>query len=374
MDEFVVLLIVAVVAIGGLMLIGTPLANWATGNWTSTGNFRLLSSFDLGRVGLSGNESSRTVNLGSFMLGETQTDVLKDMATLGVSQGYFGADPKKFDMPVSANILATLKDVKISFNIEESNLYGNLVFKWNDKVVFDKMANLRSYEIVIPAADVKASNTLDIVCGTPGLYFWAATSYKLIGFKAIAEYGPEKFLSFALYPQEIEAWSKGTLRFSTPGQAGEITIKLNGYEIYRSSNPERQVTKEFTYSDIGGALRVGDNVLSLKSTSAFAIDNLQFEIGGPSGAKEREVNATKDDVALLNGAGRGEIEFNVDSILKEGALTIKINGKQINVQAVTTGKNTVQFDSGEIVEGRNTIAFAGTGSWSISGVKVRIVY
>jgi hypothetical protein len=378
MDEFIVLLVIAVVIIGAFMVIGTPLANWATGNWTTGGgNFKSLASFDLGKVGLSESEVSRTAKFGSFTLGQTQADTLKEMASVGATQGYFGSDPKKFDISVGQNVLNNLKDVKLSFGMGEANLYGNLIVKWNDKVVFDKLANLNRYDIIIQPADVKEANTLEIAAANPGLYFWAATSYTLESFKVAAEYGPEKFVAFKIYPNEIEAWNKGILRFyTTSGQAGEIRVKLNGMEIYSSSNPEHLVEEEYDYSELGNAIKIGDNILAFKSTNVFELDDVEFEIRLSSGAavKERDFNVTSADVSLMSGNDKGRLEFTVDSVYRQGVLNIKINNNQLSVQTVREGKNTINFDGSDVVEGANTVSFAGTGSWDISNVKVGIAY
>ncbi|MEE9323920.1 MAG: hypothetical protein V3U72_05255 [Candidatus Aenigmarchaeota archaeon] len=380
MDEFIVLLIVALVIIGAMMLIGTPLADWAGGEWPggggTTGNYKSLASFDLGRVGSSETEVSRTLSFGSFTLGQTQAETLKEMSTLGVSQGYFGSDSKKFDVRIDQNVLSNLKDVKISFDMGETNLYGNLAIKWNDKMFFDKLANLNRYDVVIPPENVKESNTLEISAGNPGIYFWAATYYELSNFRVLGEYGPEKFMSFKVYPDEIESWSKGTLRFyTTKGQQGEITVKLNGKEIYRSSNPEHLVTKEFEYSEIGNALRIGDNILAFKSDDTFEIDDVEFEISLSSGGvtKEKDMNITIEDMNLLS-SGKGEIKFTVKSIYRQGVLNINIGNNQLNLQTVRSGENTIEFDSNDVVEGTNTITFSGTGSWDISDAEIGIRY
>ena len=325
MDEFMVLLIVAFVILGAMFLIGTPLAEWAEGRWPgggTEGNYRELASFDLGKVGLSETEVSRTITFGSFVLGQTQSETLKEMKKLGVSQGYFGGNPKKFDIKVDLNVLSNLKDVKIAFDMGETNLYGNLVIKWNGKTFFDKPANLNRYEIIIPPENVKEENTLEISAGNPGLYFWAATYYELENFRVLGEYGPEKFMSFRVYPNEIESWSKGVLRFyTTRGRGGEIVVKLNGREILREANPEHLVTKEFEYSEIGNALRIGDNILSFKSDDVFEIDDVEFEIRLSSGSvtKERDINITKEDIELLR-SGKGEITFTVENIYRQGVL------------------------------------------------------
>lgn len=379
MDEFIVLIIVAFVIIGAMMLIGTPLAEWAGGEWPGggvTGNYKSLASFDLGRVGLSETEVSRTVSFGSFTLGQTQAETLKEMPTLGVSQGYFGSDSKKFDIRVDQNVLNNMKDVKISFDMGEANLYGNLVIKWNGKTFFDKLANLNRYDVYIQPENVKESNTLEISAGNPGPYFWAATYYELKNFKVLGEYGPEKFLSFKVYPNEVEAWSKGVLKFyTTRGQQGEITVKLNGKEIYRALNPKHLVTEEFEYSDIGNVLKIGDNILAFKSDDVFEIDDVEFEIRLSSGSatKERDVEITAEDVNLLS-SGKGEIKFTVESIYRQGVLNIKINDNQLNVQTVRSGENTIEFDPDDVTEGTNTMTFSGTGSWEISDVDIGISY
>ncbi len=381
MDEFVVLLIIAVVIIGAFMVIGTPLANWAEGNWTTggaTGNYKSLATFDLGRVGLSDTEVSRTLNFGSFTLGQDQEQSLKEMTTLSVSQGYFGSDSKKFDIAIDENILNNLKDVKISFDMGETNLYGNLIFKWNDKVVFDKLANLNHYDIIIEPGDVEADNTLVIAAATPGMYFWAATTYSMKDFKVVAEYGPEKFASFKVYPNEIEGWNKGVLSFHTNNaQAAQLSIKLNGQQIYSATSPGSQVTKEFQYSEIGNAIRIGDNVISFKSTGSLALSDVQFVISLAAGSaiKERGFNVSSADKGLLAGKGKGKIEFTVDSVDRQGVLIIKLNSNQLNIQSVRAGVNTVDFASSDVFEGANTVTFSsGTGSWDINGVKVGIAY
>jgi len=380
MDEFIVLLIVAFVIIGAMVIIGTPLAELSEGNWpggggTISGNYKSLASFDLGKVGSTESEISRRLSFGSFTLGQTQSETLKEMSKVATSQGYFGSDPKEFEIKVDENVLNNLKDVKISFEMGEANLYGNLVITWNEKVFFDKVANINRYDVIIPPENVKEMNTLVISAGNPGMYFWAATYYELKNFKVLGEYGPEKFMSFKVYPNEIEAWSKGVLKFyTTKGQGGTLTVKLNGNEIYRETDPEHVVRKEFEYSDIGNAIKIGDNIMAFKSTSTFDVDDVEFEIylSGGGLTKEREVTVSEEDMNLLKSGKDGEIKFTVDSMHRQGILNIKINDNQLSVQTVRSGENIIGFDSNDVFEGANTITFSGTGSWDISGVDVRI--
>lgn len=378
MDEFMVLLVVAFVVIGAMLLIGTPLADFAEGTWpgggTASGDGKAITSFDLGRVGTSDSEIARTVQFGSFTLGRTQSESLKEMSRLSVSKGYFGSDSKVFELGVNENVLSNLKDVKISFDMDETNLYGNLIIKWNGKTFFNRLANLNEYDVYVPAENVKDANTLEISAGDPGLYFWAATQYNVRNFKVEAEYGPEKIFSFKIFPSEVETWNKGKLKFyTTSGQEGDITVKLNGVEILREKDPEHLVVNEFDYSEIGNVMKIGDNILSFKSDQQFTIDDVEFEISiaGSTVTKERSVNVTESQLNSLRG-GKGTLCFDVDNIYRPGVLSIKINDNQLNVQTVRTGENTVEFRPEDLRKGSNTIRFSGSGSWDINNVQMKI--
>ena len=380
MDEFIVLLVIAIVIIGVLIVFGGPLADLSEGNFPSSpgagSKYREIASFDLGRVGLSDTEVSRLSDMGSFTLGQTQSDTIKEMPLLKVSRGYLNEDMKSFKINVNDALLKNIKDVKISFDVGESNLYGNLIIKWNDKIIFNRVANLNHYDIQIKPESVKTSNILEVSASTPGMYFWASTYYELKNFKVSGEYGPEKFMSFKIYPSDIESWSKGILRFyTTKGNGAELVVKLNGYEIYRKVNPEHLINLEFDYSDIGEKIKIGDNILTFKSDKPIYIDDVQFEVRLSTGkiVKEKEVNITSDDIALL-GKGKGEITFTVNEIYKQGVLSIEINNRELNVQTLREGENSVGFGLDDVFEGLNTLRFSGTGSWDISNVKIGIKY
>jgi hypothetical protein len=386
MDEnmsFAVLLVVALIIIGILMAFGTPLAEWGG---EAGGNYRLFASFpSMGDVGFSENNVERSISFGSFTLGRPQTEDLKiggstSLPNLRVSSAaWFGLvqpDAKSFNVPVGHEILNGLRGAKISFDTGETNLLNNLVIKWNGKTVFERIANLNHYDVTIEKDYVKSSNVLEVSADAPGFQFWASNTYNLRNFGITAEYGDEKFFSFEIYPNEMEAWNKGTIRFyTTSGQTGEITVKLNGKEIYNEQNPSHFVSINLEYSDIATVAKIGDNILAMKSDNVFYIDNLNFDIllSTTRAERTREFNITEEDYGLL-GRAKGRISFNVDRVLREGDLSIEINGKELDVQRVELGENEVEFTSGEASKGMNTLRFSGTGGWSISDVRVGVSY
>lgn len=387
MDEnksFAVLIVVAFIVIAILMAFGTPLAEW--GETGTTGNSKLLASFpSIGNVGFSEQNVERSVEFGSLVLGRPQTGNLKiggaeSLPNLKVSSpAWFGlaaGDSKTFNIRAGQEILNDLRGAKISFDMGETNLLNNLVIKWNGKVVFERIANLNHYDVSIESSSVKGSNVLEVSAAGPGLQFWASNTYNLRNFQIIAEYGDEKFFSFEIYPSEMEAWSRGTLSFyTTSGQTGEITVKLNGHEIYKQQNPTHLVSINLEYSDIANIAKIGDNILAMKANKIFQIDSLNLDIVLSTTRAERirEFNITEEDYSLL-GRAKGEISFDVDRVLRQGEMSIELNGNDIAVNTVEVGENKVEFTSSEASEGKNILKFSGTGGWDISEVKVGINY
>jgi hypothetical protein len=386
MDEnmsFAVLLVVAFVIIGILMVFGAPLAQWGG---EPSGNYQSLASFpSIGDVGFSEQNVERSVDFGSFVLGRPQTENLniggsKSLPNLRVSSAaWFGItqpDTKSFNINVGQHILNDLRSVKISFDTGETNLLASLVIKWNGKEVFNKLANLNHYDVSVDKDNVRGTNTLEISAENPGFQFWATNTYNLRNFKVTAEYGDEKFFSFDIYPNEMEAWHQGTLRFyTTSSQTGVITIKLNGHQIYREQNPTHLVSVQLNYSDIAHIAKIGDNILAMKADNVFQIDNLNLDIvlSTTRAERTREFNVTEEDYNLL-GRAKGEIAFTVDKVLKEGKLNIELNGNDLYSGSPQSGENKVEFTYTEASKGMNTLKFSGTGGWDISEVEVGIIY
>jgi len=386
MDEnmsFAVLLVVAFVIIGILMVFGAPLADWGGG---PSGNYQLIASFSsIGSVGFSEQNVERTVDFGSFVLGRPQTESLKiggstSLPNLKVSSAaWFGItqpDTKTFNINVGQHILNDLRNVKISFDTGDTNLLANLAIKWNGKEVFNKLANLNHYDVSVDRENVRGTNTLEISAENPGFQFWATNTYNLRNLKVTAEYGDEKFFSFEIYPNEMEAWHQGTLRFyTTSSQTGTITVKLNGHDIYREQNPTHLVSVALNYSNIAHIAKMGDNILAMKADNVFQIDNLNLDIvlSTTRAERTREFNITEEDYNLL-GRTKGEISFTVERVLKPGEMTLELNGNRLSVGSVGTGEKKVEFTHNEAHKGMNTLKFSGTGGWDISEVEVGIRY
>lgn len=372
MDEFIYVLIAAGVILVLLMAFGTPLVEWMNQEPNAT-SYEVVSQFSLGEVGYSISEVARTINIGSFTLGKTQSEDLKSFPEIEVSNNLLGSHFEKFDVELGSEILNGLKNVKISFDIAETNLYGNLVVKWNGESVLDTKANLNHYNITIDPEKVKLSNNIEISCSGPGLLFWASTVYSLRDFNVKAEYGPEKIQSFDLSLKELDTWEKGVLKFyTTKGQQAELIIKINNDEIYRKQAPEHLETVNITYPEV--ALKTGKNLIVFGvKNGVLDMDDVKMEIFllGNQISRERKFNVTTAQYNLVKQKG-GQIEFNVAEVLKDGTLKISINDHELNMDVSRTGEFSVYFDQSKISEGENTIEFSGTGGWDIQDVKIEV--
>jgi hypothetical protein len=372
MDEFIYVLIAAGVILVLLMAFGTPLVEWMNQEPNAT-RYEVVSQFSLGEVGYSISEVARTINIGSFTLGKTQSEDLKSFPKIEVSNNLLGSHFEKFDIELGSEILNGLKNIKISFDIAETNLYGNLVVKWNGESVLDTKANLNHYNITIDPEKVKLSNNIEISCSGPGLLFWASTVYSLREFNVKAEYGPEKIQSFDLSLKELDTWEKGVLTFyTTKGQQAELIIKINNDEIYRKQSPEHLETVNITYPEV--ALKTGKNLIVFGvKNGVLDMDDVKMEIFllGNQISRERKFNLTTAQYNLVKQKG-GQIEFNVAEVLKDGTLKISINDHELNMDVSRTGEFSVYFDQSKISEGENTIEFSGTGGWDIQDVKIEV--
>lgn len=332
-----------------------------------------IAEFALGGVGYSGDYEASSISLGSFDVGEIQKENLRSAPQLSLSSSLLGSQKETFTINILSAYQDSLRDVVISFDVFETNGYGDLVVKWNGREFYRGRASPRDYNIIIEKASVKSSNTLEIYCDGPGLMFWASTVYTLRNFNADLEYGPSKIFAFTLSQGEIEAWDRGEVSFYGFGTGDKLTLEVNDVEIYEQA-PSGPTTITFNYTS--APLRVGQNLLTFKTdTGVFTLQNAGFKIFLLTNlvAKQRSFELDSDQYGRLVDMGyAGRIEFSIESIERTGTLDIELNGKDLTVPALRTGWNSLTFTDTEAQAGTNTLEFSGNGFWDISEVKVRL--
>ena len=336
-----------------------------------------MASFEVGAVGRISEHPASTIELGSFNVGETQTEILKSVPQMRVYTGLGGSESKEYEISITPAFIQLMEGVTLTFDVSETNLYGDLVIKWNGKEFLRGRADPRVYAVAIPSEYVKESNTLEIYAEGPGIIFWAATTYIIKDFEAVLDYGPSKIFSFQLTQDEREAWMKGQISFYAVGTSGKsssrIITRVNGDEVY-SVKPDGAATVEFGYSD--APILLGDNVITFAAQDDVVIvHNAKLTIFLSTTELDKDITFNLDSseyASIDNQNYRPRLRFFVEHISSGGTLEIGLNGNRRSIQSMTTGANEVWLTKSELQPGTNTIRFSGTGSWYISRAYIEL--
>ena len=360
-------LIVIAIALMAIFYFMTPLSSTVT----PTG-VKAIKEFTLGSVGYVEAIPAKTLVLGTFKVGQTQTNVLRSLPRLTLSSSLFGADSQEYVIDVPSWYHDSMEKLVINFNVAESNMYGNLVIKWNGREVFYETANPRGYSVEITPDYVEEQNTLVVMAEGPGMRFWANTIYDLRDLEVNLKYGPVKLYPFELFPNELQSFRNGEVQFYGSGPA-KLLVKVNGKQIYYKT-PTGQDSADFSFTDV--PLSMGENILSFETREGIVdLFNTELKIFLLTNqiTRSRSFNLTsQDQLAMSQKRFRGRVTYTVESIEREGSLSIKLNGNTLSVPQPAVGENTVYFTSGDSREGKNTVEFSGTGSFEISKVLIEL--
>jgi len=364
-EEFVYVLVAAIIVLVVLMLI----FSWGpmpTEEYVSVAQFSLIGS-----IGYVIGEPSRIEPLGSFTVGITQTETLKSVPQLQVIAGVLGGDIISYDIDVPDYMLPVTEKVKINFRVYDTNQYGNLIIKWNGLEFFNELAGLTDYSLVIGPEYVEESNTLEIQCTGPSAFmFWASTVYTLQDFEVEAEYGPATMIPFQLTQTELGSLNKVELVFTGTADS-TLNIKVNENSVY-NLKPSGSVEVEFSPSTV--PLSVGNNIVSFNiGTGTANLQNVELKVYLTTNivTRTRSFNLTQTQYTYLQqNTMQGVIEYEIEDIIAQGNIEIKLNGHVLNTPLPQEGTNTVYFDADEAQEGDNTLGFTGTGEFDIGTVSV----
>jgi hypothetical protein len=369
-SDFVYLLVIALalVVIFGVFSLFFPYSGLPG---TGVGQNVTIAELSIGTVGYAEDEP-KSSELGTFTVGETQTEELKRVPQLEISQGWFGGNSEEFSIVIPSHFRDILREVVITFNVRETNEYGNLNVEWNGKSFLAEKAARGSYTVIIDANYVDDANKLEVFADGPGFAFWAASVYTLRDFRVELEYGPSKLIAFTLGQGDLNTFSKGELRFIGFGSAN-MRAHVNGIKIWEGL-PDGVETIGFNFTD--APLRLGENIMALDSpTGQVTLNNARLDIYALTNqvARTRTFEITDSQFDMLDKQNKvGEIRFRVDSITRRGDLTIELNGNGIEVSSVRQGWNSAQFTGDQAISGDNTIEFSGTGFWDISEAQVMV--
>jgi len=366
-DDFILLLVIVFV----ILLILFLLTPWLSPIVTEPDEVQ-LANFTIGDVGFVSETATRQENIGNIFVGETQFENLKNIYKTSIVTGMFGDDSDSYTINVPEYLTDTIRGIKITFTVKETNQYGDLNFIWNGKEIFSQRASVNQHTINIEKDMIVTSNSLEIKADGPGALFWANTVYELRDVSVDVDYGPSRIVTFDLQQSELDAWSKGSITFFATG-SGDLTVKVNGVQLFRD-DPLGHYAVDFALGDV--PLYLGRNIISFSSAGLINMQNAKLDIYLLSDkvVRTRFFDLSEEHYNLLESGQRtGEVRYYVTDIYMDGAIMLESETGLIGSGHPSTGWNSFDFDSTYFALGRNMLKFSGNGHWEITDVEVVLV-
>ncbi len=200
---------------------------------------------------------------GSFKLeSKPSTVVLEERKDITIEKGYFSNKYVGFGKKVGDNY----KSLTLEFEIENTNLLGNLVIEANGVKIFNRKASPGIYIVELPT-NTSILN-LNIYATNPGWLFWEKTYYRIKDLKIVGkiESKSSKEFTFDLTPEEIENFAFFKLSMLIRNSTFPIpkfSIEINNQTVYESS-PSTKVFHLYISQDILGNplyLKERDNLI-----------------------------------------------------------------------------------------------------------------
>lgn len=364
MDDFIPVFIAAIVFIAIMVLI-TVFVSFPGAVMNVS-----VASFEVGEVGYLSDYPTKTLDLKSFTVGETQDETLKAIPQVEVHRNIFTAMPEKFVIEVPEWYEDTMRGIKLDFNVfrQSSVQFSKLVIKWNGLEVFRNGGVADTQSVYIEKSRVKSSNTLEIDTEYNAWWFWATATYTLRNLNVNLDYGPERLIPFNLLASELQGFNKGEVTFD--GSGCDLLVRVNGIDVY-GGVPDGDTEIEFTYQEV--PLAPGSNIVAFISRSGIcSLRDAEFKVYliGNEVTATRKFDLSNENYNLLKQGFVGSIDYMIDSVMRAGSLDIKLNGMAIQSPTPQSGWNSAGFFVSDVHEGENEISFSGTGAFDISEARI----
>ncbi len=238
MPEFIPILAVAVVILVGLMLVfGTVIS--------------FPSEKKPGGTPVSG--ASKTLSLGkNFTIISTVGEDTKIRTSATVSRGIVSSKRSVTSFELADPL--TVTDSAVKFRVNDTNFYGKMQVKVNDKLVYSDYPVKGVHSFALDHSLLGKKNTFVIDAESSGWRIWAPTAYILdsfnvsVGYKGIRS----KTLRFTLTDSERDSLAGARLVVDLTGSGGRLIGRLNSIEQFRS---REDVDKDIDISFV----KSGDN-------------------------------------------------------------------------------------------------------------------
>ncbi|MBI4167674.1 MAG: hypothetical protein HY515_01820 [Candidatus Aenigmarchaeota archaeon] len=338
-----------------------------------------LASFPQFFIGFTKEDKARTINYDDFALGTESSMKIKEVLEQDISEGLFSSKGLSLDVAMDAATISDAISAALSFEVADTNNYGNLVVTWNGKDYYNDRPAAGKVSVKLPKESLKNENMLVIKSTGPGARFWASSFYSLKNIKFETVTVSKRTIFFDVFPEEVTSWSSGVLNFRRAdysSQNGILKAYVNGKLVYNSFPLESDAIQ------IGpDTIRSGTNLIKFESEGGvFSLKNVFLNVFL---WKNRTSGITKsfildpDYLTLLNSSGySGVVRIKLGEVLKAAPLEVRFRNNKTGTKSVfiTELKDNMNasFGADQVGEGNNTLTFATDGSMRVDYVDVFI--
>ncbi|MFH0832586.1 MAG: hypothetical protein V1900_02625 [Candidatus Aenigmatarchaeota archaeon] len=311
-NEFVIFLIIGLVAIAAMMAISV-IPQTETREITTQPTIEEKNLTGALLVGPKDFDVNRPYSL-DFDVGNMRVNKTHNVGDKEVYNGLlFGSSSIKYNIKADKPVRLTL-----NFMVARTNNYESLVIKITDNVIESKSILQGEYEISVPKELLADDMVLEIFTLSSGWKIWAPSLYDLRNVEITVDSFSEKMnsLSFDII-DEYQTFKSGRVDFGIAEARGTFIAELNGKNIYSGEID----SVKFGKSDI----KFGPNVLVLRAGnyskfSGKAVVTIVYTTRTDEKV-EKNFTVTKDTYDSLK---NGKIKFDVVNITRTGGVSAKI--------------------------------------------------
>jgi hypothetical protein len=270
---------------------------------------------------------------------------------------------------------------RLEFEVENTNLYGNLIVILNgEKLVDQKIPIGEKVDFKLKNL-VPGKNTLIIMAQSSGLRFWAPSIYFLKNIKLSAEDKDFHVFvkKFSLKDFELRGFDRAELNFFVEDAIRDdpLSININNKTIFSERVVARALPYTIIFQSQEADLKVGENTIEIQTgnTSAYKIENLLLRVFYFDVADRRlihrEMMVSEQRIKQIEeGKFQGIIEFDANIFLP-GTFRIEFEKGKVEIWP-KNGKNSIFFDPKILSEGLNEMLFSTDGSMEIKSFKIKL--
>jgi len=276
-----------------------------------------------GWVGLKDVETYRIIDLGNVDTSYMSNEIVINVPDKDLFSGLlFGSNSIKIHVTKPDDFVGAY----LEFDISDTNSYGRLTIKMNNKVIENKVMYIGHYKV--PISQIDEETIIKIEPESSLWKLWAPTTYYLRNIKLVIQRLKEHHQQkpFIIYENEFENLTRGWIDFNFDKYKGTLIIYLNGNEIYNDivTGPKHRVMIDkdnFVPEENLLEFRSGENS-NFTGTASLTI--WYFKKEDLKIVQKFTINRSKYE-SMENGI----INFRITQKRRDGGISLKLNGKQL---------------------------------------------